>query len=67
MTDRIAEAKAQIAQTREALALTTSQLAAKADVKGRTVAKVKERRAPLGAAAGLAALVLTIVVWRRHR
>lgn len=67
MTGRVEEARAQIADTRAALAETTAALAAKAEVKGRASAKVKEQQVPLTVAVGLSALVVALLLWRRHR
>lgn len=67
MSEGVDEVRTQIVQTREALAETMSALAAKADVKGRVSAKVKEQQLPLAAIGGVAALVVALLVWRRRR
>jgi hypothetical protein len=67
MTDGIEQARAEIAQTREALARTTTALVAKADVKGRTKAKIQQEQVPLAVLAGVSALVLALLFWRRRR
>lgn len=66
MTDPIAQARAEIAVTREALAETTSALAAKADVKSRATKKAKEEKVPLAVLAGASAVLLAVLLWRRR-
>ena len=66
MTERVEEARALIAETRESLADTTSSLVAKADVKGRAAVKVKQERVPLAVLAGFSALLVGLLVWKRH-
>ncbi len=67
MTDQVAQARAEIAQTREALGQTTAALVAKADVKGRAKAKLRQDPVPLAAVAGGSVLVLALLLWRRRR
>ena len=67
MSDDVEQVRAQILQTREALAETTTALAAKADVKGRASAKVKEQQQPIAVAGGVLALVVALLVWRKRR
>jgi Protein of unknown function (DUF3618) len=67
MTGEVKEVQAQIAETRAALAGTTQALAAKADVKNRAQAKIMEERVPLAVVAGVCAVVVALLVWRRHR
>jgi hypothetical protein len=67
MTAEVEEVQAQIAETRAALAETTEALAAKADVKNRAKAKIMEEQLPLAVVAGVFAVVVALLVWRRQR
>lgn len=64
MTTRTAEIEAEIARTREDLADTVDELAARLNVKQR----VQDRLTPpvVGAAAAAAVLVVAAVLWRRR-
>ena len=62
----ITELQAEIDQTREALARTVDQLAAKADVKARVKARAG-RPGALVIVAGAAVAVVALLVWRRSR
>jgi len=64
MTTRTSEIEADIARTREDLADTVDELAARLNVKKR----VQDRLTPpvVGAAAAAAVLVVAAVIWRRR-
>ncbi len=71
----IAEIEADIARTREELADTVDELAARLDVKARAKARVQELRSLAGpevrSAAGILAAVIVasavVLIWRRRR
>jgi hypothetical protein len=67
MTDSAEELKAQIAQTREALAQTTAALMSKADVKSRLTTQVREHQTTLAVVGGGSVVVLAFLFWRRRR
>lgn len=62
----IDEIEADIARTREELADTVDELAARLDVKSR-VQEQLPAPAVLGAAAAAVALVVAVIIWRRRR
>jgi hypothetical protein len=67
MSDAVADAKADIARTREQLAGTTAALAAKADVKGRATVAAKEHQQQLTLAAGFTAVLVVLLAWKKRR
>jgi hypothetical protein len=67
MSDSAEELKAQIAQTREALAQTTTALMAKADVKSRVTSQVREHQTAVAVVGGGSVLVLALLFWKRRR
>ncbi|MGZ6793049.1 MAG: DUF3618 domain-containing protein [Mycobacteriales bacterium] len=66
MSDSIEQTRAEIAATRAELAETTAALAAKADVKGRVTRKAQQEKAVLGAVAGVTAVLVAVLLWRRR-
>lgn len=67
MTEDVNKVQEQIAESRAALAETTAALAAKADVKDRAKSKIQQEQVPLAIVAGVSALLVALLVWRRHR